>query len=92
MSDDITFCLDDCTNFDCFRHPKNIVDRLIPHSYSYCKETELCPYSAKWILAWNGWYCSECGMHPSCDFDKEKVFALYRCPHCERVMIGEDRE
>ena len=41
--DDITFCLSDCQRTDCYRHPSNIQDRTIPHSYADFKETETCP-------------------------------------------------
>ena len=41
--DDITFCLSDCQRTDCFRHPSNIQDRTIPHSYAEFKGTETCP-------------------------------------------------
>lgn len=44
MSDDITFCADNCKNKKCFRNPVNIKDRTIPHSYSYLKDTDYCPY------------------------------------------------
>lgn len=46
MSDDISFCLDaydiPCDKHDCERHPCNIVDRLIPHSYMNFYGTEFC--------------------------------------------------
>lgn len=46
MSDDISFCLDaydiPCDKHDCERHPCNIVDRLIPHSYMSFYGTEFC--------------------------------------------------
>ena len=47
MSDDITFCMSECDNKECFRHPSNIIDRLIPHSYSDFKGTEACPMNNK---------------------------------------------
>lgn len=47
MSDDITFCMSECYNEDCFRHPSNIIDRLIPHSYSDFNGTEACPMNNK---------------------------------------------
>ena len=43
--DDITFCLSDCQRTDCFRHPSNIQDRTIPHSYAEFKGTETCPFA-----------------------------------------------
>lgn len=45
--DDITFCLSECKQTDCFRHPSNIQDRTIPHSYADFRETETCPEFAK---------------------------------------------
>lgn len=42
-TDDITFCLSNCENMKCFRHPYNIIDKTIPHSFSNLDETELCP-------------------------------------------------
>lgn len=46
MSDDMSFCLDaydiPCDKHDCERHPCNIVDRLIPHSYMSFYGTEFC--------------------------------------------------
>lgn len=49
--DDITFCLSDCQRTDCYRHPSNIQDRTIPHSYADFKRTETCPEFAKDINA-----------------------------------------
>lgn len=43
MSDDITFCINECANKTCFRNPANIKDRAIPHSFSSLKDTEDCP-------------------------------------------------
>ena len=43
--DDITFCLSECKQTDCFRHPSNIQDRTIPHSYAEFKGTETCPFA-----------------------------------------------
>lgn len=45
--DDITFCLSECKQTDCFRHPSNIQDRTIPHSYADFTGTETCPEFAK---------------------------------------------
>lgn len=42
MSDDITFCGSDCDNKKCFRHPSNIREPRIPHSFAYLKDTEYC--------------------------------------------------
>ena len=41
--DDITFCMDDCGVVRCERHPSNIKDRTIPHSYSHFYRSEYCP-------------------------------------------------
>lgn len=47
MNDDITFCLNggkkECMVVRCERHPSNIVDRSIPHSYAELYMTEYCP-------------------------------------------------
>ena len=43
--DDITFCLSECKQIDCFRHPSNIQDRMISHSYADFKGTETCPFA-----------------------------------------------
>lgn len=42
-SEDITFCGSDCNNKKCFRHPSNIKEPRIPHSFAYLKDTEDCP-------------------------------------------------
>ena len=42
MSDDITFCMNACEFKGCMRHPGNIQDRSIPHSFSFCKGTDMC--------------------------------------------------
>lgn len=47
MSDDITFCMSECDNKECFRHPINIVDKTISHSYSDLKDTEMCPLNKR---------------------------------------------
>ena len=44
MTDDITFCGSDCNNKKCFRHPSNIQEPRIPHSFAYLKDTDDCPY------------------------------------------------
>lgn len=45
--DDITFCLNgwrkDCMVTRCERHPDNIRDKTIPHSFSEFYKTEYCP-------------------------------------------------
>ena len=41
MSNDITFCAEDCNNRMCFRHPSNI--SKVPHTFAYLKGTEACP-------------------------------------------------
>ena len=43
MSQDITFCGSDCDNKKCFRHPSNIKEPRIPHSFAYLKDTDDCP-------------------------------------------------
>ncbi len=41
IEQDITFCMDDCDNYECFRNRKRaIVNR--PHSFAYFKNTEYC--------------------------------------------------
>lgn len=42
MSDDITFCGSYCNNKKCFRHPSNIKESRISHSFAYLKNTEVC--------------------------------------------------
>ena len=44
--DDITFCMNgwnDCMVIRCERHPHNIQDKTIPHSYAKLYRTEYCP-------------------------------------------------
>lgn len=41
MSNDITFCAEDCNNRMCFSHPSNI--SKVPHTFAYLKGTEACP-------------------------------------------------
>lgn len=43
MTDDITFCGSECKNKKCFRHPSNIKEPRIPHSFAYLKDTDYCP-------------------------------------------------
>ena len=47
MTDDITFCGSDCNNKKCFRHPSNIREPRIPHSFAYLKDTDDCPLNEK---------------------------------------------
>ena len=42
MNDDMSFCMDECKHTECERHPSNIVERSIPHSYMHFKGTEFC--------------------------------------------------
>ena len=51
MSDDITFCGSECNNKKCFRHPANIAEPRIPHSFADIKETEYCPMKNDYIDA-----------------------------------------
>ena len=45
MSDDITFCASKtCKKKTCFRHPSNISEPRIPHSFADFTNTEDCPY------------------------------------------------
>ena len=49
FDDDITFCMSECDNKECYRHPSNIKDRSIPHSFALLKDTDLCErVDAKW--------------------------------------------
>lgn len=44
MGDDITFCVNKkCKVTKCFRNPKNIKCKLIPHSFAELEGTDLCP-------------------------------------------------
>ena len=46
MNDDITFCMNgwkECGLTRCERHPSNISDRSIPHSFAKLYRTEYCP-------------------------------------------------
>lgn len=42
LSDDITFCGNNCVDTKCRRHPTNIQDLSIPHSFAYLLGTEDC--------------------------------------------------
>lgn len=42
MSDDHTFCLNECSCFQCWRHRLQIQDHSIPHSFAYMKGTPDC--------------------------------------------------
>ena len=46
-SDDITFCANECNKKSCYRHPSNIVNKTIPHSFAYLKDTPYCDEEAK---------------------------------------------
>lgn len=43
ISDDITFCANECDMISCFRNPANIKNKDIPHSFGNIKGTALCP-------------------------------------------------
>lgn len=43
IHDDITWCMSECDNKECFRHPSNMRDKDGIHSFSSLKGTELCP-------------------------------------------------
>ena len=46
MDDDITFCINgwkECGLTRCERHPSNISDKSIPHSFAELYQTEYCP-------------------------------------------------
>ena len=40
---DITFCMNKCKRKTCERNMCHIADKSIPHSFSYFKETLICP-------------------------------------------------
>lgn len=42
MNEDITFCANNCLNHKCERHPRNIRDYRIPHSFAFLDGTDLC--------------------------------------------------
>ena len=42
MSDDITFCGNECDNTKCRRHRSNIQEPQYPHSVAYLEGTEYC--------------------------------------------------
>lgn len=43
ISDDITFCANECDIISCRRNQKNIKIHNIPHSFAYLEGTEDCP-------------------------------------------------
>lgn len=44
INDDITFCLaEDCERFNCIRHPINIRDKTVLHSYMRREDVPDCP-------------------------------------------------
>lgn len=51
MMDDMTFCLEgwegQCKVTRCERHPNNIRDRTIPHSFANFYQTDLCPLDCR---------------------------------------------
>lgn len=42
LTDDITFCANECNVKRCFRNSMWIIDKEIPHSYAYFKGTGEC--------------------------------------------------
>ena len=42
INQDITFCMEECDNGECFRN-KNNARVGCPHSFAYLRNTELCP-------------------------------------------------
>lgn len=46
-TDDITFCANKCDKKTCYRHPSNIIDKTIPHSFAYLKDTAYCDEEVK---------------------------------------------
>lgn len=93
ISDDITFCLNDCLNFDCFRHPCNIKDKSIPHSYAYLKETQYCELVKYPPLSYECFHCGEKAVSWENDFSFEDcgyigeglVHILY-CNSCGAII------
>ena len=100
--DDITFCLrgmKDCEVIRCERHPHNIMDKTIPHSFAELYETEYCPLEkverkqGKWEREhprYGAWRCSMCG----CKIDrsnplKGNIWNFNYCPNCGTDMRGE---
>lgn len=47
MTDDITFCLDECDRKDCFRHPSQMQEPWLPHSMAHLKNSGYCPRDAE---------------------------------------------
>lgn len=42
FEEDITFCMDECDNLECFRNRKRASTNR-PHSYAFLQNTEYCP-------------------------------------------------
>lgn len=71
MSDDITFCGSECNNKKCFRHPSNIAEPNIHHSFAYLKDTDMCPMKKQEIRLIDA------------DSLKEKAWITQQCNGCE---------
>lgn len=80
MSDDITFCGSECDNKKCFRHPTNIAEPRIPHSFANYKGTDICPIEMVTLIN----QYEHCGMTDKECLDKlkEKIrdatYSLYK--------------
>lgn len=61
-TDDISFCLSECSEKTCFRHPSNIIHHDIPHSFSDFRGTKSCMYYHKdsYPCKWYAWYEGVC--------------------------------
>lgn len=94
LFDDITFCGSDCNNKKCIRHPSNIREPNIPHSFAYLKDTDHCPLKKKEVRLnaptiepkkvegeWIDHSATfwEC---PDCGHLLEKC-----CPNCQREVV-----
>lgn len=75
MTEDMTFCqngLEECQVTRCERHPSNIENPQLPHSYAKLYRTEDCPLEKPQPMRWipispmkggwtEQWACSKCG-------------------------------
>ncbi len=107
MSDDISFCFDaydiPCDKHDCERHPANIQDRTIPHSYMNFYGSDSCELTRKQMTIQEAIKTLE----PILFFDKDKDEALHiaietleqptadvvevvRCKDCKHYKFGSD--
>lgn len=92
LTDDRTWCGSKCNITECDRHPSNITDKTVPHSYAMFGDTEICPvgiYAGGCIQRCPHWkdVYAKCGNNI---IRAVRYLVKHHCDECEYSEVTED--